>query len=238
MTAIMAANTDSLKVVADSAYAQEDFSHAAKVYGHLAKQGESAIVCYNLGNCYYRMDDIAHAILWYERASLLSPGDEDIRFNLNMARSKTIDRVVPKHEFFFVAWYRSLVNWKSADEWGHISILMFLLCLISVAVYIYGSQIWLRKTAFTMALIFFLLTMFGNVCAWSQRSRLTARDGAVVMVPSAVVKSTPAQSGSDLFVLHEGTYVTIRDNSLSEWVEVVLADGKQGWMEKRQIEVI
>ncbi len=233
-----AANVDSLKVVADSAYAKEDYDKAAKTYLRIAKMGESATVCYNLGNCYYRQDDIARAILWYERASLLSPGDEDIRFNLDMARSKTIDRVIPKHEFFFVTWYHTLTNWMSADGWAKLSLLLFVLCLMMLAVYIYGQQIWLRKTGFTMAVVLLLMTIIGNICAWSQGNRLANRNGAIVMSPSAVVKSTPSSSGSDLFVLHEGTYVTLRDNSLNEWAEVTLADGKQGWIEKKLIETI
>lgn len=238
VSSLSAVNADSLKVVADSAYAKEDFDKAANTYLRIAKMGESADICYNLGNCFYRLDDISRAILWYERASLLSPGDEDIRFNLDMARSKTIDRVIPRHEFFFVTWYRSMTNWMSADAWAHWSLIVFVLCLIALAIYIYAQPIWLRKTGFTLAVVFLLLTIMGNICAWSQRSRLANRNGAIVMSPSAVVKSTPATSGSDLFVLHEGTYVSIRDNSLNDWAEVTLADGKQGWIEKKQIEVI
>lgn len=235
---LQAANVDSLKVVADSAYAKEDFQKAANTYLRIAKIGDSPDICYNLGNCFYRMDDIAHAILWYERAQLLSPGDEDIRINLDMARSKTIDRVIPKHEFFFVTWYHTMANWMSADAWAKLSILFFILCLVTLAIYIYAHPMWLRKTGFTLAVTLLLATILGNVLAWSQNSRLKNRDGAIVMTPSAVVKSTPSQSGSDLFVLHEGTYVTIRDNSLNEWCEISLSDGKQGWIEKRQIEVI
>lgn len=235
---IFAANVDSLKVVADSTYAKEDFEKAAKIYLRIAKTGESSTVCYNLGNCYYRLDDIAHAILWYERAYLLNPGDEDIRFNLDMARSKTIDRVTPQHEFFFVTWWKQLINTMSVDAWAHLSIVLFVLSLISLAVYIYVNELWIRKIGFTLAILLFLLTILGNVCAWSQRTRLDNRIGAIVMSSSAVVKSTPSASGSDLFVLHEGTYVNIKDNTLKDWAEVTLADGKQGWIQRKLIETI
>lgn len=234
----VSANVDSLKVVADSAYAKENFTAAAKTYLRITKTGESAPICYNLGNCYYRMDDIAHAILWYERALLLSPGDEDIRFNLDMARSKTIDRVIPQHEFFFVTWWKELVNTMSVDAWAHLSIILFALSLIALAVYIYVNELWVRKVGFTLAVLLFILTILGNLCAWSQRARLANRTGAIVMASSAVVKSTPSASGSDLFVLHEGTYVCIKDNTLSDWTEVSLADGKQGWIQRKQIELI
>ncbi len=235
---VFAVSVDSLKTEADSLYAKENYEGACKQYLRIAKTGESAAICYNLGNCYYRMDDIARAILWYERAALLSPGDDDIRFNLDMARSKTIDRVTPRHEFFFVTWYRSMTNLMSADAWGRLSLAFFVLCLLALAVYIYGQQIWLRKTGFTLAILFLLATIVGNICAWSQSNRQQNRTGAIVISSSAVVKSTPARSGSDLFVLHEGTRVEVRDNTLNEWTEVSLADGKQGWIEKKNIEVI
>ncbi|MBP5381445.1 MAG: tetratricopeptide repeat protein [Bacteroidaceae bacterium] len=235
---LLATNVDSLKAVADSVYAKEDFDKAAQLYHRIAKVGESATICYNLGNCYYRKDDIAKAILWYERAAMLSPGDEDIRFNLDMARSKTIDRVVPQHEFFFVGWYKSMVNWMSVDAWAWLGIVLFVLSLVSLSIYIYGGALWLRKVGFTLAVVLVLCAVLANVCAASQRGRMNERRGAIVMVPSAVVKSTPSKSGSDLFVLHEGTAVKIKDDSLSEWCEVSLADGKQGWIEKRMIEVI
>ena len=236
--AASAVNVDSLKTAADSAYAGEDFGQAAELYGRIAQRGESATVCYNLGNCYYRMDDMARAILWYERASLLSPGDEDIRFNLNMARSRTIDRVVPEHEFFFVTAWRALVNRMSADDLGRLSIVLFALSLAGLAVYLYVRRVSLRKVGFTVFAAFLLLTVLGNLCALSQRSSQTQRTGAIVMASSATVKSTPSASGNDLFVLHEGTKVNIKDDTLNDWTEISLADGKQGWIERRQIEVI
>ncbi|MCF0197891.1 MAG: tetratricopeptide repeat protein [Bacteroidaceae bacterium] len=226
---------DAVKLQADSAYAKENFEQAARLY---SQAQPSAAVCYNLGNCYFRLDDMARAVLWYERASLLSPGDSDIRFNLDMARSKTIDKVVPQHEFFFVGWYRWLVNLMSIDAWGTLSLTLFVLCLVAFAVYLFTEPVWLRKAGFASCVVLLLLCVFGNVCGFSQRYRLTHRTGAIVMASSAVVKSTPAESGSDLFVLHEGTRVEITDDALNNWYEVHLADGKQGWIARKNVEII
>jgi SH3-like domain-containing protein len=52
------------------------------------------------------------------------------------------------------------------------------------------------------------------------------------------VKSTPAQNGTDLFILHEGTKVTITDSSMKDWKEIRIADGKEGWIESNQVEEI
>ena len=92
------------KAAADSAYVNGNYQEAIKGYESLLKQGASAELYYNLGNAYYRTENITRAVLNYERALLLSPGDGDIRFNLQIARSKTIDKIVPESEMFFVTW--------------------------------------------------------------------------------------------------------------------------------------
>lgn len=232
---IFSAAPDSLKVLGDSAYARQDYERAVRLY---RKSAPSAAVCYNLGNCYYRMDSMAQAVLWYERASVLSPGDADIRFNLDMARSKTIDKITPRHQLFFVGWWQSLVSFMSVDAWARLALLLFALSLVSLGLYVYARPLWLRKAGFASFLLLLLLCVMGNVCAWMGRHRTLHRTSAIVMSPSAVVKSTPAPSGSDLFVLHEGTCVEVRDSTLRQWAEVELSDGKVGWIEKKQIEVI
>ncbi|MCD8303099.1 MAG: tetratricopeptide repeat protein [Prevotellaceae bacterium] len=230
-----AAQPDSLKVSADSAYAAEDYHLAARLY---SQAEPTAAVCYNLGNCYYRLDEMARAVLWYERASMLDPSDADIRFNLGMARGKTIDKVVPKHEIFFVNWYTSLVNVASVDEWGRLSLAFFACALVCLVLCVTLRSIVLKKISLSAFAVLLVFTVVGNVCAFSQRYRLLHRTGAIVMDASAVVKSTPSSSGSDLFVLHEGTKVEIKDSTLSDWYEIELADGKVGWIESRQIEII
>ena len=106
------------KAEGDSAYIRNDYASAIQIYENLLKKGEAAEVYYNLGNSYYKADDIARAILNYERALLLEPGNADIRANLEIARSKTIDKVIPVPEVFFVSWTKSLINCLSVDAWA------------------------------------------------------------------------------------------------------------------------
>ncbi len=234
-TRVSALDTDSLKVAADSSYVQGNFDVAVKQYARL---DPTAVVCYNMGNCYYRLDDMARAILWYERAAQLDPSDKDIRQNLEMARTKTIDKVIPKHEFFLFSWWRSLVNVLNQDEWGGLSLACFALLLVALGLGLFLRDERWRRLSLALSALFLALTVVGNVCAFSQRSLADAHTGAIVMAPSAVVKSTPSPSGSDLFVLHEGTKVIITDNTLRDWCEVELADGKVGWIDTKSIETI
>ena len=63
------------------------------------------------------------------------------------------------------------------------------------------------------------------------------RSEAIVMDSSVTVKSSPDESGTELFVIHEGTKVFIK-NTLNQWVEISLLDGNVGWVKISQIEQI
>ena len=226
------------KQEADSAYAQERYQQAAKTYEQLLKQGVSADLYYNLGNAYYRMDNIPQAVLNYERALLLSPGDEDIRLNLQLARSKTVDKIVPESEMFFVTWYRSLVSQQSVDGWARTGLLSLVVAIVLALAYLFANALWLRKVGFFGGTLFLLLFALSNLFAWQQKRALAERTGAVVMQSAVTVRSTPSDNGTDLFVLHEGTRVTITDGSMSGWKKIRVADGKEGWLETKQIAII
>ena len=226
------------KAEADSAYVQERYQQAAKDYEALLKQGVSADLYYNLGNCYYRMDQMTQAVLNYERALLLSPGDKDIRFNLQMARSKTIDKITPESEMFFVTWYRSLVNVMSVDGWARTALVALIVAIVLALFYLFSDRIWLRKIGFFGGILLLLVFLTSNLFAWQQKRNLTQRTGAIVIKSAVNVKSTPSKNGTDLYILHEGTKVTVTDATMREWRKIRVADGKEGWLEVSEIEVI
>jgi tetratricopeptide (TPR) repeat protein len=226
------------KADADSTYAQEHYQQAIADYEALLKSGVSADLYYNLGNAYYRTDNITKAILNYERALLLSPGDDDIRFNLQMARSKTIDKITPQSEMFFVTWYHSLVNLMSVDAWARTALFTLAIAIVLVLLYLFSDRMWLRKFGFFGALTLVIVFLLSNLFAFQQKHKLTHRTGAIVITSAATVKSTPSKNGTDLFILHEGTCVTMTDQSMREWKEIRMADGRKGWIETRQIETI
>ena len=227
------------KTDADSSYVQGNYQKAIEQYNALLKDGyQSADIYYNLGNAYYRSEEITQAILAYERALLLSPGDADIRFNLQLARTKTIDKMVPQSEFFVVTWYRSLVNQFSVDGWAYMALMLLAATIILVLLSLFSSPVWLRKVGFFGGILSLLLFGLANLFAWQQKQTLTHRDGAIIIQSAVPVKSTPSANGTDLFILHEGTKVFVTDDTMKDWREVRLPDGKVGWVETTQIEVI
>lgn len=226
------------KAEGDSAYMRNDYASAIQIYENLLKNGEAAEVYYNLGNSYYKADDIAKAILNYERALLLQPGNADIRANLEIARSKTIDKVIPVPEIFFVAWTKSLINSLSVDAWAKLGVVFFILLLVSLYLFFFSKQIAGKKTGFIGGIVFLVLVVLSNVFAAQQKNELTDRNAAIVLSPSVTVRSTPSESGTSLFILHEGRKVEIKDNTMREWKEIRLEDGKVGWVPASAVEVI
>ena len=225
------------KADADSAYLKGRYEVAAQIYEKLLKQGDNAAVYYNLGNTYYRRHDIARAILNYERAALLDPGNSDIRFNLSLARSKTVDKMADTDQFFIVYWFYSLVNCHSTDVWGLWALVCFALLAAAILVALFVKKKLPRRVAsYSCFLLLFLVVLF-NVFAYVQRTQLFSKSHAVVM-ENLQVKSTPDDSGNDLFQLHPGTKVEIIDNTLGRWKEVSLPDGKKGWLKQSDIELI
>ncbi len=226
------------KALADSAYSAGEYATAIDLYERLLIDGESAVLYYNLGNAYYKVDDMSRAILNYERALRLNPSDKDVRFNLDLARSKTIDRVNDRVEIFFVRWFRSLTSLLSLDGWARVAIVTFLLFLFAVALFVFGRKRSLRKTSLILALILLFLTVCSNGIGYGQKRRLNNRTEAIVMDPSVVVRSTPSPSGTELFVLHEGRKVTITDDAMQAWKQIALEDGNVGWIETKSLTVI
>ena len=227
-----------MKTQADSAYARADYETAVKLYGELAEQNLTADVCYNLGCAYYRIDDIAHSVLWFERALKLSPSDKDVLFNLEMARTKTIDKIIPQHEFILFTYFRVMTNWFSLRTWTVIGLFGFVLMLASLLFFWASGSVNVWKLTFSLAVVLLLVTILSNVCAMQQRNFKQTHTSGIITTPAVTVKSTPADNGNDLFVLHEGSKVEILDSSLKEWCEVSIADGKVGWIPKKAFDLI
>ena len=229
---------DATKAEGDSAYMKNDYASAIQIYEALLNRGEAADIYYNLGNSYYKAGDIAKAILNYERALLLQPVNGDIRANLEIARSKTVDKVEPVPEIFFVSWTKSLINSMSVDSWAVCGVVCFILLIVSLYLFIFSKQIVLKKAGFISGIVFLAVTILANVFANQQKDELTNRNSAIVINPSVTVRSTPSESGTSLFILHEGHKVGVKDGSMKDWKEIRLEDGKVGWVPASAIEII
>lgn len=230
----IAANKDT----ADKAYITGDYQLAIKEYTQLLKGHKNALLYYNLGNAYYRTNDITHAVLSYERALQLEPGNKDIRFNLQFARSKTIDKIAEDNEMFFITWYKSCVNFTSVDNWAYISIIALIGFLAFLLLYLFSNKLLFRKGGFYASICFLCLFIVSMVFSYQQKYNLQNSTGAIVISPSVSVYKTPTQNNASQFIIHEGTRVDIIDQGMKNWWNIKLADGREGWIPSSSIEKI
>lgn len=223
---------------AEQLYREGKYAEAAEIYRQMLSGGqESSELYYNLGNAYFKMGENTRAILNYERALLLNPADRMARYNLDMARQAVVDKIEVLPELFVVRWYKAVETHYSADQWGYISVGLFVLFLVMAALFFYSRSVGLKKTGFFVGILVFLLTLTSVFFAIRQDRRISEREYAVITTPSVTVKGAPDSSGTDLFLIHEGLKVRVIGR-LGDWYNIRLADGNEGWVAQSDLEKI
>jgi len=215
---------------AAKAYNSKQYPEAIAAYNKIIAEGfESYSLYYNLGNAYFRNNDLAQAVLYYEKALKLEPNNEDILFNIEVANSKLVDKVEKVPELFYKKWWKQIVNVFSLDTIAFVSILLLTLALLLAAIYIAAANITIRKIAFWTGILF--LFLFGiSVTAASQRNHyIVNQHEAIVFTANVNIKSSPDENSKDIFVLHEGIKVILLDE-VSDWQEIRIANGSVGWI--------
>lgn len=237
-SAAYVSDPDGLWDKANTAYINNDFPTAISLYETILASGrQSDKLFYNLGNAYFKEQKIGRAILNYNRALRLNPGNEDIRYNLQVAEKMTKDHIDAVPEFFVKTWLRDLRNLLSSTTWAVLSLILLAVMLGSVLFYLLSRRLLRRKMGFYGTIAAFLLLILTTCFAAIDRRETIDRTSAVVLREAVAVKSSPDRNSTDLFILHEGTKVEI-SNRLNDWCEITIADGKKGWMECVKLETI
>ena len=227
-------NAQSLAEQAGMAYQKGDYAKAVELYEQSGEQdGTSAAYFY----AYYKCGRYPDAILNYERSLLLDSDNADTRFNLEMAQARIADKIEPLGTFFLVQWSTAVRNLFPSNVWAVIAVVAFLLFLVGVVLYFFVEKVVLRKIGFFAGLLAVLVAIGANHFASEQKARIIHRDSAIIFAPTITVKSSPSESGTDLFVLHEGTKVYLMDR-VGEWSEIRLEDGNRGWIPTDKLEII
>lgn len=223
---------------ANTLYRNGDYQKAVTGYEDILKNGfENAAVYYNLGNTYFKLQNIPAAILNYERARRLSPHDEDIVHNLRLANLRVVDKIEPLPQLFLQEWWDALISMFSSDGWARAGIVALWIAVVAGAVFIIGRSNLLQGASLALTFGAFLVYVFSFVGMMHQRHYESNEQQAIVFSPTVSVKSAPDTQSMDLFVLHEGVKVELLD-SVGDWRKIRLADGKIGWLQEGNIGVI
>lgn len=223
---------------ANELYTTGKFEDAINAYEEILKTGvESPQIYYNLGNSYYKSGLLPQAILNYERGKLLAPHDKDIEYNLELSRSQTIDKLEKVGDFFLSRWIGALRDKADSDTWAYMSIAFFTVVILMLFLFYFSRTAALKKIGFFVGILFLFLFIFSTSFSYKQKQKLVNRQFAIIFTPSVTVKSSPDASGTEIFLLHEGTKVKVVD-TLGEWRQIELSDGNKGWLNSSTIEMI
>ncbi|OGU75346.1 MAG: hypothetical protein A2V93_09775 [Ignavibacteria bacterium RBG_16_34_14] len=219
-------------------FQQRQYEQAIESYRKLINSGyEGTALFYNLGNAYYREGKIGYAILYYEKALKLSPGDEDIKHNLAIANLKTIDKLESLPKFFLFEWWEGLLALFTASGWIIISYIFYLLLIFSIAFYFYVRNTFQQKVVLISGLAgFILLILSSTLLVIKLNEELNTKNG-VVVENTVNVKLSPDSGSNDAFIIHEGLKVRLEDK-VDKWVKIRLEDGKVGWIKESNTKVI
>lgn len=221
---------DSLMVKASNAYNEGLYDSALTVYSMIEDENlVSAGLFYNMGNAYFKMNDIPSAILYFEKARKLAPNDEDIDYNLGIANSMIVDKIEKVPELFYKQWWNYFYNMFNANTWTIISLISWFILVFLSGLFILTRSRSIRKLAFYLGILF----LFSSVATFGLASQKyyysKEHNEAIIFTPTITVKSSPTMTAVDLFVIHEGTKVRILDQ-VQEWTKIRIQDGSVGWL--------
>ncbi len=222
----------------NAAYTDADYSKAIGGYNAILEAGYvSHKLYYNLGNAYYKDNKIGRAILFYNRALLIKPGDNDTRYNLEIANGRVVDKIDAVPEFFLTRWVRGLRTTMGSNGWAVLSLMLLAAALGATLVYLLAGKLALRKAGFYTGICSLAAMAVALVFSISERHEMLHSSEAIVMSSAAPVKSSPDGASKDIFILHEGTKVRVV-SSLGDWREIEIASGDKGWIASAAIETL
>ncbi len=236
--AVLTAQPQKFMEQGNSFYQKQQYDKAVQAYSKVLNEGyESSELYYNLGNAYYRKGNLGYAILNYERALKLSPGDEDTRHNLALANSRTIDRINTLPDFFIFQWWESFLALLTFSGWVYLSYIFYLLLIGLIIFYFFTRRADYQRLAFftgVAVLALFAASVAISVIKFNREYNIKR---GVVVQQSATAKLSPDPDSKDAFVIHEGLKVKIEDK-VDNYYKVKLQDGKLGWLPQNDLKMI
>ncbi|MEH6620747.1 tetratricopeptide repeat protein [Maribacter arcticus] len=223
---------------ATAAYNSGEYEKAIGFYTDILDDGEhSAAVYYNLGNSYYKLNNIAESIYFYEKALLLSPNDEEVKTNLSYAQNMTIDAIDTMPETGLSKLYKSVTGKLTFDQWAYLAIALMIIFVLLYILFYYANSSTLKRWSFIGSILALFICIIAIVFAFIQRSDFKDLQPAIIFAEESSIKSEPNASSQQVFVIHAGTKVNVLDQ-LDEWNKIKLADGKTGWIQKNELKLL
>lgn len=223
---------------ANAAYSKGDYSKAIELYEGIANKGlESSELYFNIGNAYFKSNNIALAILYYERAKKLNPSDEDITVNLKLANQKVEDKIEAAPQLFLTQWKNGIVDLMSEKAWSIFCIILLAIALILFSIFITSGNRSFKQAGFFGGMVLIISAFVTLFIAQQKYTQTKYNSDAIITSASVTVMGSPSEKGTKLFILHEGIKVNVTQEN-DGWSEIKIANGNVGWVKGKDVTAI
>lgn len=215
---------------ANDAYKKTNYEEAIDLYKKIEEQQlVSSTLYFNLGNSYYKINDVASTIYYYEKALILNPLNKDAATNLEFAKRMTIDTIEELPKTFFQRFEVNYIKMFSYNQWGIISVVFSFLAALLFLLFYFTTSSGKKRLFFITSVFSFLLLLISIGTAFNQYNKAINTKYAIIFAPKAIIKNAPTENAEEVFTLHEGTKINVLD-AVDNWKKIRLADGKIGWI--------
>lgn len=223
---------------AETLYQEQHYDEAIAAYEAMRAQDvEDGVLYYNLGNAYFKAGHLGRAILSYERALALMPGDEDARANLEFANELIADAVQPAPLPLVVSFFVDLYRRLQPNAFARLLSLSFLIGGVATSLCITDLGERVRRVALVVVFGSTLLALVSGVALASKVSAAATDVQAIVVSENAYVRSGPGTGNPQLAEIHEGLKVKVI-GAREDWLQVTLPNGLSGWLRESEVERI
>ncbi len=235
---LLSAQGDTLFSKANEAYNTGDYDKAIEKYLSVLENGQhSSELYFNLGNAYYKLNQVAPSIYYYEKALLLKPGDSEVMNNLAYAQNMTLDAIEAIPETGIAKIYENVVGFLNFEQWGYNAIIFVFLFVILYIAFYYFSHTQQKRAAFIGSLVSLVIAVVSLVFAFLKFADFKTDRPAIVFADEVIVKSEPNERSQVLFTLHEGTKLNVLEE-LEGYKKIQIADGQTGWLSTESIKIL
>ena len=213
-----------------NAYQERNYELALQSFLHLTEEGiVNAKLYYNIGNTYFRLDNIGHAILYYKKGLRLEPYNQSLQNNLRYSLSLTQDRQVIEDPNPFLSIVNDIVFSLPLNWLFTISLVLFALVVLIINVMIiYFPRREKTIPLFVIIMVIFLLLISGAI-TYYRWQHLHDDSEAVLVTTSTSGQSGPADDYESIFRIHEGMIFRV-NTTQNGWSQITLPSGITGWI--------
>ncbi len=223
---------------AEKAYDSKKYKEAIANYEKLVNDGYKSYQLYfNLGNSYYRNNELGKAIYYYELARKVEPDDEDVRINLGIAAAKTVDKIDSKENFFITAVKTNLLSSFTTNAWAWFSIIALAVACILFFVFVNSSVFIIKRISFLLSCVLFIAFLATYFLGYSALKSKVENKFAIITTKEVKIMNEPTANANSKFTLHEGTKIRVVENN-GNWLLIKLDNGNEGWLKISDVGII